>query len=273
MKNNEHIIRLLKKLYAKIILPISVILQELIRTTNERNFILSQTLIVNQVHRETFSEYKNKHNCNDIVIIATGPSLNKYIPLENTINIGVNKSFLYDKVKFDYYFAFDYVGIKDYIEKINVAEYEQVKKFYGIYTERIYDAREINTESHIIPESVAIRHNAKRFYSYSYHNHQFKFTKTKFFPEIDKAWLTDAGSIAIIAAQFALFTNPRKIYLVGCDCSENYFDNSKTQKGLSHLVKYWKDFKRFSDIYYPETEIISINPIGLKGIFTDLYQE
>jgi hypothetical protein len=34
----------------------------------------------------------------------------------------------------------------------------------------------------------------------------------------------------------------------------------------------WKDLKKFAQIYYPDTEIISINPVGLKGLFTDVYQ-
>ena len=31
--------------------------------------------------------------------------------------------------------------------------------------------------------------------------------------------------------------------------------------------------KKFAEVYYPETEIISVNPIGLKGLFRDVYTE
>ena len=31
--------------------------------------------------------------------------------------------------------------------------------------------------------------------------------------------------------------------------------------------------KTFADQYYPDTEIISINPVGLKGLFKDIYTE
>ena len=73
--------------------------------------------------------------------------------------------------------------------------------------------------------------------------------------------------------QFALFTNPRRIYLVGCDCSSGYFDGTATPLPNEHLVGLWKEIKKFAEIYYPETEIICVNPVGLKGVFKDLVQE
>jgi len=38
-------------------------------------------------------------------------------------------------------------------------------------------------------------------------------------------------------------------------------------------VPAWIQLKEFVELYYPETEIISINPIGLKGLFRDEYTE
>lgn len=259
----------LKKLYARTFMIFSVALQELFRTTNRQNFFMAKTLVMNQVHRETFGEYKNKYNGKEVVVVATGPSLNNYKPIPNAIHVGINKAFLQDIVPLDYYFAFDYHGIIDFIEQITDEKYKDVKKFYGICFETLADCREKDQRDHVIPESLAIRHNAKRFYTYSYRNaHYFK---TMFHHEIDKSWLTDA-SVAIVAAQFALFTNPKRIYLVGCDCSDRYFEGTKAPKPMGFLVKHWKDFKDFASLYYPETEIVSVNPVGLKGVFTDLYQ-
>lgn len=37
-----------------------------------------------------------------------------------------------------------------------------------------------------------------------------------------------------------------------------------------------RGYKRLKDIverFYPETEIVSINPVGLKGLFHDVYTE
>jgi len=261
---------LLKKIYARTFMRVSVGLQDFFRTTNRQNFFMAKTLVMNQVHRETFGEYKNKYNGKEIVIVATGPTLNQYKPIENAVHIGVNKGFLQDIVPLDYYFAFDYNAIKGFIEQITEEKYKNVKKFYGICPENLIDCREVDIRTHVIPESLAIRHGAKRFYVYSYRNAHYN--KTYFQHEIDKTWLTDASSVAIVAAQFALFTNPKRIYLVGCDCSASHFDKSKTAPSLNYMTKYWHDFKEFAELYYPETEIVSVNPVGLRGMFKDLDQ-
>ncbi len=257
----KKIVRFFKYLYLFFIAPFSKLIQRFIRTIDEQNYYVSRAIVVNQVNSEAFAKYKNIYNGKDIAIIATGPSLNKYIPLENTINIAVNRAFLHDKVRSDYIFMIDYTAVKDYIEKANEEPYKNIPKFYGIPPERIYGFKEIKLP--MIPESLSIRHNATRFYGYLNRT-----GKTYFQREIDKNWLDANGGIAFIAAQFALFTNPRRIYLVGCDCSSGYFNSKKGNKN-NHLVKYWKQFKDFASLYYPETEIISINPVGLKGLFVD----
>ena len=117
------------------------------------------------------------------------------------------------------------------------------------------------------PEYKAIRHNATRFYAYLNRSGVANYER-----EIDKNWVAGDGGIAIVAAQFALFTNPKRIYLVGCDCSSGYYNTKKGPKS-TYIVNYWKQFKRFADEFYPETEILSVNTVGLKGMFTDFEQK
>ena len=38
------------------------------------------------------------------------------------------------------------------------------------------------------------------------------------------------------------------------------------------LIGKWKKLKEFADEKYPNTEIISVNPVGLKGLFKDEYE-
>lgn len=265
---NENIIkkvlRFLKKIYLYTIAPFSILIQKFIRTIDEENYYMSRAIVVNQVNSEAFSKYKNIYSGKEIAIIAAGPSLEKYVPLENTINISVNGAFLHEKIKSDYIFMIDYMAVKDYIEKANEEPYTNIPKFYGLVPESIYGFKEFKLP--VIPESIAIRHNASRFYAYLNRS-----GKTYFQREIDKNWLDGNGGIAFSAAQFALFTNPKKIYLVGCDCTAGYF-NSKKGNSNYHLVSYWKKFKDFANLYYPETEIISINPVRLKGLFKDMEQ-
>ena len=82
--------------------------------------------------------------------------------------------------------------------------------------------------------------------------------------------LGDGGrSIAFSAMQFALWCEPKEIYLVGFDCTQIRFDNSKSGINSNTVINYWKQIKQFANHYYPNMKIYSINPIGLKEIFPE----
>ena len=89
----------------------------------------------------------------------------------------------------------------------------------------------------------------------------------------------DFYSVVFPALHFALYTYPKKIYLVGCDVSDNgHFDTADDSINLSRLninrMKYgYAKVKEFAEQYYPDTQIISLNPVGLKGLFTDQYTD
>lgn len=240
--------------------------QNVFRTRFATDMYLAKLNVVTKTHTETFGEYKNKYNGQSIAIIATGPSLNKYKPIDGVINIGINKAVFYSKVKLDYFFTIDYTAIKECEEKI--LNYPDLKKFYGVLPETKFGSKWSIMKSCIIPESIVLKHKAKKYYIYS----SKPVHPVPFNTDIDKTWVADGGSSTFSAMQFALFTNPRRIYLVGCDCSTGYF-NGKGKNNAKPFIKVWKELKEFADIYYPETEIISVNPVGLKGLFKDLYQE
>ena len=71
----------IKKLLLKIYKTISIHFQNIFRTRFNTDMYIAQCNIVTKIHKTTFSEYKNKYNGKDIAIIATGPSLNKYMPI------------------------------------------------------------------------------------------------------------------------------------------------------------------------------------------------
>jgi len=264
---------MIKKVFKKIIkkmgyVQVSQFLQNWFRTRYATDMYISQCNVVTETHKQTFGEYKNKHCGQDIVIIATGPTLNNYKLIPNTINIGVNKAIQYNKVKFDYYFVQDFCTIKDCLNELSAAT--NIEKFYGILPLTAYGYKRAVLKQAVIPESIVLKHSAKKYYVYVKRPEKDYY----FNVDIDKAWITDCRSIALSAAQFALFTNPRRIYLVGCDCSSGHYTKCFNEtESLNHLVNQWKELKNFAEIYYPETEIISVNPVGLKGVFKDLYQD
>jgi hypothetical protein len=70
--------------------------------------------------------------------------------------------------------------------------------------------------------------------------------------------------------QFILYTHPEQIFLLGCDCSLNgHFYDQKQSLEVGPVIENWKRLKRFAQTYYPDTRIISVNPIGLKGVFEE----
>lgn len=212
-------------------------------------------------NKNAFSEYRNIYNDRDVVVVGAGPTLNKYQPIQGAIHIGTNRVHQNKNLELDFLFRQDF---KNYDEEIFDCN---VKKFIGIYYDWKLD---------MCPQSVFNKlTNANKFVIDNY---------SDYIPvEIDTFPLWHGGSVIYSAMQFALWTNPKRIYLVGCDSAGqvdslnwNHFDD-KNQNGhnivpITALVENWKKLADFAKLMYPDTEIISINPVGLKGLFKDIYQ-
>jgi hypothetical protein len=186
----------------------------------------------------------------------------------DVIHIGVNKAFAFDKLALDYLFMQDYPAVKGYIERANNYLPGMCRKFYGIISDLSFEA---NT---CIPNHEADKADALRYYT----GHPI----TPFYEDIASMPLPNFNSVVFSALSLAFYTNPRKIFLVGCDVtlSQGYFDNSKSllsNDTLFHISENirlgWRNAKAFAGRCYPETEVISINPVGLKGMFEDRYTQ
>jgi len=221
-------------------------------------------LAAQKIQEETFKSYKNCNAGKDLVIVAPGPTLNKYKPIPDALHLGLNRALFREDIHFDYLFMQDYIAVKDYINELGQERFKDTDKFFGIIRDYTYDGKAT------IPESVALRLGAKRYCIFN----QWKSFESNFPTDIAFAPFATAASVAGSAIQFALYTNPKRIYLVGCDCSNVYFnENNKNAKTSNDVLKAWINCKKFAEIYYPETEIISVNPVGLKGLFKDIYME
>ena len=255
-----------------------ILLQELVNNVNFRmdnlkkeieQMVIDETRMANsvtQLHSQVFPAFKNCHKNKCLAVVGTGPTLVHYNFMENLIHIGLNKAFLADNIKkLDYSFAIDYFAVKNYIDKLK--NYNCIK-FFGMQANINLDLLDkVTLESTCIPENIANDVGAIRFYADAH--------REKFFPNIESCPLIDRGSIAFPALHFALYTAPQKIFLLGCDTNHNgYFDNTNSNSAwhlLDMALDGYKKFKSFANIYYPNTEIISVNPIGLRGLFRDIY--
>jgi len=228
------------------------------------------------VNTATFKDYRNCHVGKEVVIVATGPSLDDYQPIENAIHIGVNRAYKSEKVKLDFLFVQDFnkiliekYGEQYYYDYIEDIENENCTKFIGRFP-KYFPYSFIQ-----LPEGMLFRMNASEYFVDP--------SPDKFIYEnICLHPLMDFNSVVFPALHFALFTNPKVIYLVGCDASDQgYFSGTLggkmtissvyTDDTISRLMEGYHRVKEFAKQAYPETEIVSINPVGLKGLFKDVY--
>lgn len=232
---------------------------------------VQRSITASVVNQKAFSEFKNIHNGKNIVLIGAGPTVSYFEPIKDAIYVGCNRAFLLDNVKFDYLFSIDNAGINQYYDKFAAYEGNNCIKFMG----------DQNLGKNFqIPESyINSLKNARRYKTTA------GYLPDKFTLDIDTEPLGNFCTVSLQALQFILYTNPKRIYLVGIDCTvatqghftgatyDNSLRNESAKKNDENAVKYYKQLKRFAEIYYPDTEIISINPVGLKGMFKDEYTQ
>lgn len=235
------------------------------------NSVISRNLSISDLHHASFSKFRACHINSDMVVVGSGPSLNYFdnsIHFNKPIYIALNSAFQYNAINFDYLFIQDYSGLKEIMSLANNYRKGYCTKFYGILPEHFKNQPPLC----LIPEQEAFEANALR-YRTDYvctHLHQPQFAY-----DLLNSPLGDFHTVSLSALQFALWTMPKKIYLVGLDCTNSgHFNNcNKNYLPTNEIINSFFKFKEFVKDYYPSIEIISINPIGLKGLFKDKYSK
>ena len=219
--------------------------------------------LVKKIHINTFMKFKSIHNNSDIVLVANGPSVSKYKIIKNAIHIGVNRAFHLDNIDLNYLFIQDGFD-REYIKSAISYNKESCVKFFGKIDGTLYNNIPIT-----IPEYF---YEDKSIYKYILSCQFFNYDKLVY--DLISFPLGDFASVIFPAIQFAFWTNPKRIFLVGCDSVNNgHFYDNKSSLNLDKILFGWNKVKEFQSIFYPNIEIISINPIGLKGMFKDIYIE
>lgn len=204
------------------------------------------------LHQKSFSDLRYINLGKDVVVCGTGPTLDYYSPIKNAVHIGVKEAFKSTKIDFDYLFCHDVSRYKSKILPLEFVNYrgENCIKFIGNSVPFSMDTPPKKNEIRFFNSANALNY------------------------QIDYLPLPDYSSIIFAAFSFALWTRPKRIFIVGADCSNTgYAKNTKIEQfsNASFLVKHWKIMKNFVNEYYPDVELISINPVGLKGLFKDIY--
>ncbi len=215
-------------------------------------------------HPAVFGKYRNCHAGKEIVILAAGPTLDKYMPIPGAIHIGMNKVFYSGKADLDYLFMQDFIPSAQ--DDADAYRPGLCKKFYG---------------AHYLVPAISDAHLEKaKAERYFFIDGGYGDSPWKGPRDISRMPLFAFSSVAHPAVLFALWTGAKRIYLVGCDTNlQGYASGMKYKNASSNTLCVdnvligWSRIKAFAEICYPETEIVSINPIGLRGLFRDVYTE
>lgn len=234
-------------------------------------YLMCKAQEVHTVHQDTFLKFKNINIGKEVVLIGAGPTLNDYEPIKDAIHIGINGTYHKKGLDLDYYFIQDFEATQeggpvslDELRALNC------QKFIGNY---------IHNRPKGLGRTCFPKHTAEYIGAKTYFVRDFRpqmnyilSDSIEFFP------LMDNGSTIFSALQFAIYTHPKKLYIVGCDCSRilgQHFDGyrSETSRPLAtdRIYNTWKFMKNWLDLFYPDIEVISVNPIGLRGVFNDIY--
>lgn len=243
------------------------------KTLCRQTYINQRLLTASIVNNKAFSKYKGIFRGKDVVLIAAGPTVNDFVPIDNAIYVGCNRAFLLNNINFDFLFASDKVGINNYYKEFFEYRSDSCVKFIG----------DQNLGKHFqIPENVIYLNNKV----YRYITNAGIESETWYYPlDISISPLLNPPTVSLQAMQFILWTQPKRIYIVGVDCTcatkkhfkgidtDCSFRNEDVSNNDRVSIESYKLLKDFCETYYPETEIITVNPIGLKGIFKDVYTE
>ena len=215
---------------------------------------------------DTFKLYRNMYYGRDVAIVATGPTVRDYSPLDNVIHIGVNGAWKNKQIPLDYLFVQDLGPERWNLENIKVGLDEfSGRIFIGRYTKRAMHRLNGFPEEFFLDNQKV----SKYFVTASS-------TNEPIYQDICMHPLMDCYSVVFPAIHFALFTYPRRLYLIGCDMGGigHFYDDKPENLEKTHAFDKMKvgfgRVKRFAHTYYPKTEIISVNPMGLKGLFKEI---
>lgn len=205
-------------------------------------------------YNKEFEIYKNIHKGKSGILLATGQTIKDYSPIveDGAIKVGVNSIYEHKELlnTLDYYFfGSNYEANSHRKECVDNID-KKTKKFASTYRNG-----GVTRFGNIIPE------HAREIDAMP-----FDCGMNSFVSDISNNRIL-GHSIVFPALQFLLYTGVDKIYVVGCDVKDFYGeDNTKQLKEL------WDKFKIWVVKAYPYVDIIIVNPVGLKGMFINLFQ-
>lgn len=250
--------------------------------------LISQNMpLVAETHKQSFGKYKDINQGRTVVICAPGPSLNQYTFNDNYVHIGLNALLFQDRIKLDYYFNQHIPSEYDFWGTGVDVHPKRRKKYLDSFSK----LKCVKFIGQLIGTAWNTSPPFGEYSNSEYNTYYISDIKTthNFCVDIRYNFLYGAKSVIFPALQFALFTNPKRILLVGCDgysmSDTNYYSKEEDDYLKNEAVivnkdaflctlnedmrRIYKELQKFAVIRYPNTEIIMVNPVCYKGIFNE----
>lgn len=210
---------------------------------------------------KNLKKYRNLYETEDIYIVGSGPTSLKFKETDrDAIYIGINAAYKNDNIIFDYLFCQDHSENEDEFSAFLKYRNKDCIKFLA-YIPRDYEYKIIEQE--IMPYEKKL--NIERYILDGIKMGQIPY-------DISVEPFSDLKGTVFSALQFAFYTNPKNIFLVGFDCSTMNVYNNRDEDYF-YQFKSWEIIAEFTKRIGLYDRISSINPVNLKGIFRDIYTE
>lgn len=213
-----------------------------------------KAMIMASVINIRLEKYKGINAGKSVYIIGGGPSVNdfKHTKTENDIYIGINRTFKDNRFELDYIFVQD--QLPEGFDELLSYRGDDCTKFLAI----------IPSNEPIRIKEYAIQGEYERYVLAS--------RRMKSVPiDISLEPFADLRGTVFSALQFAVYTNPENIYLVGIDCSSSNNVYNSNDDDYRYQFEGWEIMKQALIEMSSYDKVTSINPVGLKGFFKDSY--
>lgn len=220
---------------------------------------------IDYYHRNIFPKYRRLYEGRDVILLACGPTATQYTPIKNGIHVGVNGAVRLP-FKLDYLFLTDLLKADTTLND-DIDNYDpSCIKFYAMLPPRRNRIMQAFPNSGRIPQYRFYNANAIPFLLEDAVNNNWAI-------ELACEPFGDFGGSVFSALQFILYTHPKRLFIVGCDCNKDYFYKTNFVGDNTSKIRGFNKFRQFVQWIYPDVEIYSINPVGLKGMFNDIYTD
>ena len=214
-----------------------------------------QAVSMAQIVNPALKKYRNCFSNKDVYIVGGGETVKLFDPKKrsNDVYIGINRAFRDERYEFDFLFAQDQFS-------------EGFEEFIG------YRGDKCTKLLAIVPKNTYYKMNTigleGRFEQYVLASRTMKDIPY----DISIEPFADLCGTGFSAIQFAIYGNAKSINLIGFDCTVgDIFCSENKLHNFAYQLPSWYLIKNHAKQLGVLERFCTINPVGLKGLFKDIY--